>query len=216
MTHLAAAGTLIWTMSTEASKPWPRPRPLIGDTTSSAERAGDPMSWALPATTRAALAEVIAARRDVRRFRPDPVGDDIIDEILAAGHAAPSVGHSQPWRFVVVRDPRLRASAAVMADRARLAQARQLDPDSARHLRSLQLERQRVDQTRQLKQPLHGARPRDQGEGMPVALAKLTREGDLCQSRGVDQHEFAQIEGDADRRHMALANSRDRGVKSGD
>jgi nicotinate-nucleotide--dimethylbenzimidazole phosphoribosyltransferase len=140
LTHLAAAGTLVWTMSTEASKPWPRPRPLIGDTTSSAERAGDPMSWALPATTRAALAEVIAARRDVRRFRPDPVGDDIIDEILAAGHAAPSVGHSQPWRFVVVRDPRLRASAAVMADRARLAQARQLDPDSARHLRSLQLE----------------------------------------------------------------------------
>jgi nicotinate-nucleotide--dimethylbenzimidazole phosphoribosyltransferase len=127
-------------MSTETSKPWPRPRPLVGDTTSSAERAGDPMIWALPPTTRAALAEVIAARRDVRRFRPDPVGDDVVNDILAAGHAAPSVGHSQPWRFVVVRDPRLRASAAVMADRARLAQARQLDPDSARHLRSLQLE----------------------------------------------------------------------------
>lgn len=140
MTHPAAPGTLVKTMSTETSKPWPRPRPLVGDATSSAERAGDPTSWALPPTTRAALAEVIAARRDVRRFRPDPVGDDIMDEILAAGHAAPSVGHSQPWRFVVVRDPQLRASAAVMADRARLAQARQLDADSARHLRSLQLE----------------------------------------------------------------------------
>jgi nicotinate-nucleotide--dimethylbenzimidazole phosphoribosyltransferase len=127
-------------MSTEASKPWPRPQPLVGDTTSSAERAGDPMSWALPVTTRMALAEVIAARRDVRRFRPDAVSDDIMGEILAAGHAAPSVGHSQPWRFVVVRDPALRATAAVMADRARLAQARLLDPDSARHLRSLQLE----------------------------------------------------------------------------
>jgi len=134
------AGTLGSTMSTEASKPWPRPQPLVGDTTSSAERAGNPMSWALPVTTRAALAEVIAARRDVRRFRPDPVGDDIMEEILAAGHAAPSVGHSQPWRFVVVRDKELRATAAVMADRARLAQARLLDPDSARHLRSLQLE----------------------------------------------------------------------------
>jgi nicotinate-nucleotide--dimethylbenzimidazole phosphoribosyltransferase len=127
-------------MSTEASTPWPRPQPLVGDTTSSAERASDPMSWALPVTTRMALAEVIAVRRDVRRFRPDPVGDDVMDEILAAGHAAPSVGHSQPWRFVVVRDPGLRATAAVMADRARLAQARLLDPDSARHLRSLQLE----------------------------------------------------------------------------
>ena len=98
------------------------------------------MSWAFPAAARFTLAEVIAARRDVRRFRPDPVGDDIIDELLAAGHAAPSVGHSQPWRFIVVTDPQLRASAAVMADRARLAQARQLDADSARHLRSLQLE----------------------------------------------------------------------------
>jgi nicotinate-nucleotide--dimethylbenzimidazole phosphoribosyltransferase len=76
----------------------------------------------------------------VRRFRPDPVGDDILHEVLKAGHAAPSVGHSQPWRFIVVQDPHLRASAAVMADRARLAQARQLDADSARHLRSLQLE----------------------------------------------------------------------------
>ncbi len=119
---------------------WPRPRPLVGDTTSSAERASDPMNWALPEPARAALAEVIAARRDVRRFRPDPVSDEILTAVLAAGHAAPSVGHSQPWRFIVVRDPAVRASAAVMADRARLAQARQLDPDSARHLRSLQLE----------------------------------------------------------------------------
>jgi len=125
---------------TEASSPWPRPRPLIGDSTSSAERAADPRSWALPAATRTALAEVVAARRDVRRFRPDPVGAEVLDEVLAAGHAAPSVGHSQPWRFLVVRDPQLRASAAVMADRARLDQARQLDADSARHLRSLQLE----------------------------------------------------------------------------
>ncbi len=119
---------------------WPRPRPLVGDTTSSAERASDLMNWALPEPARAALAEVIAARRDVRRFRPDPVSDEILTAVLAAGHAAPSVGHSQPWRFIVVRDPAVRASAAVMADRARLAQARQLDPDSARHLRSLQLE----------------------------------------------------------------------------
>src|ERR1700755_544649 len=92
-----------------------------------ADRAAHPMSWPFPAAARLALAEVIAARRDVRRFRPDPVGDEIIDELLAAGHAAPSVGHSQPWRFIIVTDPQLRANAAVMADRARLAQAQQLD-----------------------------------------------------------------------------------------
>jgi nicotinate-nucleotide--dimethylbenzimidazole phosphoribosyltransferase len=127
-------------VSAETPMRWPRPRPLIGDATSSAERAGDPASWAFPEAARAALADVIAARRDVRRFRPDPVEPGIVTEILAAGHAAPSVGHSQPWRFIVVQDAALRASAAVMADRARLAQARELDPDSARHLRSLQLD----------------------------------------------------------------------------
>ncbi|HEY1641228.1 MAG TPA: 5,6-dimethylbenzimidazole synthase [Streptosporangiaceae bacterium] len=127
-------------MTTETPPHWPRPRPLVGDPTSSAERASDPASWALPESVRAALSEVVAARRDVRRFRADAVSDELVASVLAAGHAAPSVGHSQPWRFIVVRDPQLRASAAVMADRARLAQARQLDADSARHLRSLQLE----------------------------------------------------------------------------
>ncbi len=119
---------------------WPRPRPLIGDTTSSAERAAGPSGWALPAATRDALADVIGRRRDVRRFRPDPVGADLVTEVLAAGHAAPSVGHSQPWRFLVVRDPAVRARAGVLADRARLAQAGMMDPDSARHLRGLQLD----------------------------------------------------------------------------
>ncbi|HEY5015897.1 MAG TPA: 5,6-dimethylbenzimidazole synthase, partial [Streptosporangiaceae bacterium] len=127
-------------MTAETPMRWPRPRPLIGDATSSAERASDPASWALSPATQAALREVIAGRRDVRRFRPDPVSDEIVAQVLAAGHAAPSVGHSQPWRFIVVADRALRATAAVMADRARLAQARQLDPDSARHLRSLQLD----------------------------------------------------------------------------
>ncbi|MGO9164864.1 MAG: 5,6-dimethylbenzimidazole synthase, partial [Streptosporangiaceae bacterium] len=127
-------------MSGEHPTTWPRPRPLIGDASSSAERAADPAGWAFPAAERAVLAEIIAARRDIRRFRPDPVGEDILAEVLAAGHAAPSVGHSQPWRFIVVTDQGLRDSAAVMADGARLAQAQQLDPDSARQLLSLQLE----------------------------------------------------------------------------
>lgn len=79
-------------------------------------------------------------RRDVRRFRPDPVPDDVLERVLTAAHAAPSVGHSQPWRFVVVDDPALRDRAAIMADAERLAQADQLDPESARHLLDLQLE----------------------------------------------------------------------------
>ena len=50
-------------------------------------------------------------------FGPTRSPPDVLDRILGAAHAAPSVGHSQPWRFVVVRDPHTRDSAALMADR---------------------------------------------------------------------------------------------------
>lgn len=119
---------------------WRRPRPLIGDATSAAERAADPRAWALSAATRDALYEVIGARRDVRRYRPDPVDDDVLLRILGAAHAAPSVGHSQPWRFVVVADVATRERAAWMADQSRLEQAAALDPEAGRHLLDLQLE----------------------------------------------------------------------------
>lgn len=119
---------------------WPRPVPLIGDRTSASERAADPTGWALPPSVRAGLHEVIAARRDVRRFRPDPVPDDVLGRVLTAAHAAPSVGHSQPWRFLVVRDPALRDRAAVLTDRERLRQAARLEPEAARRLLDLQLE----------------------------------------------------------------------------
>ncbi|MGY1729147.1 5,6-dimethylbenzimidazole synthase [Geodermatophilus sp. SYSU D01062] len=118
---------------------YPRPVPLIGDATSAAERAGDPAGWAMPDDAGGFYA-VVAARRDVRRYRPDPVPDDVLRRVLAAGHSAPSVGHSQPWRFVVVRDPAVRDRAAVLTDRERLRQAAQMEPDAARRLLDLQLE----------------------------------------------------------------------------
>lgn len=119
---------------------WNRPIPLIGDRTSAAERAGAPEAWAFPAAERDALYGVIQARRDIRRFRPDPVPDDVLARVLTAAHAAPSVGHSQPWRFVIVTEPATRERAAWMADRERLVQADALDPEAARHLLDLQLE----------------------------------------------------------------------------
>jgi nicotinate-nucleotide--dimethylbenzimidazole phosphoribosyltransferase len=88
----------------------------------------------------AALSRVIAARRDIRRFRADPVAPALLRSLLDAAHQAPSVGHSQPWRFVVVRDPDTRQRAANLADRARLAQAAALDELSGRQLLDLDLE----------------------------------------------------------------------------
>jgi len=117
-----------------------RPVPLIGDTTSAHERASDPQAWAFTADQQDGLHEILAARRDVRRFRPDDIDEITLQRLLQAAHSAPSVGHSQPWRFIVVRDADTRAQAAWLADQERLAQAACLDEDSARHLLTLQLE----------------------------------------------------------------------------
>ena len=116
-----------------------RPVPTIGDATSAAGRAQAPDAWAMPDDL-AALDRVIGARRDIRRFRPDAVPDEVLTAVLAAGHRAPSVGHSQPWRFVVVTEQTTRDAAALMADRSRLRQAHGMAEDSARGLLDLRLE----------------------------------------------------------------------------
>ncbi len=52
-----------------------------------------------------ALYDVIYARRDVRNeFRPDPIDDEALLRVLTAAHAAPSVGLSQPWNYILIRD----------------------------------------------------------------------------------------------------------------
>jgi len=63
------------------------------------------------------LQELFRLRRDVRRFRTDPVPEDLLVELLEAAHHAPSVGLSQPWRFVRVDDPSRRQA---VIERARL------------------------------------------------------------------------------------------------
>jgi nicotinate-nucleotide--dimethylbenzimidazole phosphoribosyltransferase len=101
------------------------------DPSRAAERASDPTGWSMGETVRGALADVIAGRRDIRRFRPDPVPDDVLRRLLEAAHQAPSVGLSQPWRFLVVRSPQTRARIRALAARERARQAARFD-DRAR------------------------------------------------------------------------------------
>ena len=57
-------------------------------------------------TTLDSLYDVIHRRRDTRReFTGDPVSPEVLERVLLAAHAAPSVGMSQPWDFVLVRSP---------------------------------------------------------------------------------------------------------------
>jgi 5,6-dimethylbenzimidazole synthase len=55
--------------------------------------------------------KVLYGRRDVRsEFLPDPVADEVLERILQAAHHAPSVGFSQPWNFILLRDQQIKQS----------------------------------------------------------------------------------------------------------
>lgn len=54
---------------------------------------------------RVQLRQLLAWRRDVRRFRTTPVSPDTLSGLIEIACSAPSVGLSQPWRFVIVDDP---------------------------------------------------------------------------------------------------------------
>jgi nicotinate-nucleotide--dimethylbenzimidazole phosphoribosyltransferase len=63
-----------------------------------------------------ALYQVVAGRRDVRNgFLPDPVAEDVLTRVLTAAHQAPSVGLSQPWDFIVLRDRGVRERVHALA-----------------------------------------------------------------------------------------------------
>ncbi|HEX3574254.1 MAG TPA: nitroreductase family protein, partial [Rhodopila sp.] len=51
------------------------------------------------------LATLIAWRRDVRRFSTCPVPEALMDSLLDVAQLSPSVGNSQPWRWVQVDSP---------------------------------------------------------------------------------------------------------------
>ena len=58
------------------------------------------------------LGEAIYSLRAIRRHKPDPIPDEDIQAILDAAIQAPNGGNMQPWHFLVVTDPDLRAKFA--------------------------------------------------------------------------------------------------------
>lgn len=53
--------------------------------------------------------ELVRWRRDVRRFRRDPIPGRLLETVIEFASLSPSVGYSQPWRFISVRDEHLRS-----------------------------------------------------------------------------------------------------------
>ena len=70
---------------------------------------------------RTAFATLLRWRRDIRAFRPDPVPRATLRACMELAHMAPSVGLSQPWRFIEVRDAARQARVIASFERANAA-----------------------------------------------------------------------------------------------
>jgi nitroreductase len=62
-----------------------------------------------------AVLSLLKGRRSIRRYRPDPVPDEMIEQLLEAGRWAPSASNRQPWQFIVVRDEAILKQVAQQA-----------------------------------------------------------------------------------------------------
>ena len=64
------------------------------------------------------LFEIMQTTRSMRRLKPDPVPDALINKILEAGSCAANGGNTQRWRFMVVKDPEIKKAVQVWYKRA--------------------------------------------------------------------------------------------------
>jgi len=95
----------------------------------------DHNSDAGPAVHPEDLQALLASRRSVRRYRPDPVPAEAVQRLVQAAGAAPSAHNRQPWRYVVLDDAATKMKLA-RAMGERLAEDRTRDGDDADTIRA--------------------------------------------------------------------------------
>jgi 5,6-dimethylbenzimidazole synthase len=76
------------------------------------------MSFAFSPAEKAGLYRAVHERRDIRRFRSDPIAAEVLVRILQAAHHAPSVGFMQPWDFLLIGDRGVREQIYAAFQRA--------------------------------------------------------------------------------------------------
>ncbi|MGW7358805.1 nicotinate-nucleotide--dimethylbenzimidazole phosphoribosyltransferase [Streptomyces sp. NPDC054802] len=120
-------------------------QPAPADAPEDAEPAEDhPVAPPAPGyadAEREAVLRVMRERRDIRNgFRSDPIPHEVLLRVLEAAHTAPSVGHSQPWDFVVIRSAETRRTMHELAQRQREAYAKSLPKGRAKQFKELKIE----------------------------------------------------------------------------
>ncbi len=111
--------------------------PVFPDST---EHPGRSCDFVFPPDWREGVYQAIYRRRDVRRFRPDPIPAEVLARILDAAHHAPSVGFMQPWSFILVADRQTRERVQDLFQRDRLAAAQFFDEPRRSQYLSFKLE----------------------------------------------------------------------------
>ncbi|MEH0469043.1 nicotinate-nucleotide--dimethylbenzimidazole phosphoribosyltransferase [Streptomyces sp. B21-097] len=106
-----------------------------------ARESTGPAAPAYDDAEREAVLKVMRERRDIRNgFRSDPIPHEVLLRVLEAAHTAPSVGHSQPWDFVVIRSADTRRAMHELAARQRDAYAKSLPKGRAKQFKELKIE----------------------------------------------------------------------------
>lgn len=88
---------------------------------------------------RAQLHQLFVWRRDVRRFRSEPLPDGVIEALIEEACLGPSVGLSQPWRFVTVDEPARRMAVTASFRRSNLEALQAYDGERRAHYARLKL-----------------------------------------------------------------------------
>ncbi|MFE2044845.1 nicotinate-nucleotide--dimethylbenzimidazole phosphoribosyltransferase [Streptomyces sp. NPDC059477] len=117
------------------------PQELQPVDTAAGTPASTPAAPAYDDAEREAVLKVMRERRDIRNgFRSDPIPNEVLLRVLEAAHTAPSVGHSQPWDFVVIRSTETRGAMHDLAIRQRDAYAKSLPKGRAKQFKELKIE----------------------------------------------------------------------------
>ena len=97
-------------------------------------------SNAFAAELRRGLYEAIFRRRDIREFLPDPIPGEVLARVIIAAHHAASVGFTQPWDFILVRDLERRREVKRIFEEERQRNAAQFAGRRREKFLSLKLE----------------------------------------------------------------------------
>ncbi|MDB1088962.1 nicotinate-nucleotide--dimethylbenzimidazole phosphoribosyltransferase [Streptomyces sp. ACA25] len=124
----------------EASPP-AVPAPRDGSAPEQASTAVTPAAPGYAEAEREAVHRLMRDRRDIRNgFRSDPIPHEVLLRVLEAAHTAPSVGHSQPWDFVIIRSAETRQTMHELVVQQREAYAKSLPKARAKQFKELKVE----------------------------------------------------------------------------